>query len=109
MQKDFLRIPRMMVLPCLSLSLIVGRPKIQETEKTQTKTRQTKMPSHKDANACAECKGVGLIKQHDVKLCTHCDGKKCVQCRETGISAMPYEECSSCHGSGNQAASITSH
>lgn len=48
---------------------------------------------------CSTCLGIGLVKTQ-YKICPFCDGIKCIMCNSTGLSVMPWSECTKCDSLG---------
>lgn len=60
---------------------------------------KTQMPVIKIKTQCTDCNGYGMVKT-DVEICEGCNGNKCMRCNSTGLSVMPYSDCSRCDRTG---------
>ena len=61
-------------------------------EKPQTHVIQIK-------KQCTDCNGYGMVKT-EIEICHGCNGTKCMRCNSSGLSVMPYSDCSRCDRSG---------
>ena len=73
-------------------------PKNLDTFKEQIQEKE-QIYYNKTKKQCHYCNGYGVIKTN-VEICEGCNGNKCIRCNSTGLSIMPYSDCTSCDRTG---------